>query len=56
MQCKEHKPGRDAGIRGQKGISVTMKEEALVGARMGSALGASDHGFHHSSGRGGMGN
>lgn len=28
-----------------------MKEEALVGARLGLALGTPDHGFHHSSGR-----
>lgn len=36
--------------------SVTMKEEALVGARLGSALGASEHGFRHSSVSGGTGN
>lgn len=31
------------------GVSVTTKEEVLVGARLGSTPVAPNHGFHHSS-------
>ena len=41
--------GTQGRIRGQNEVSVTTKEEALLGARLGLALVAPDHGSHHSS-------